>query len=287
MDANHSRHSRSLLTCRSLLLLLVLAAGLVRPVGAAQLSVPVTVSFLDAGGEDTLLLHQPGRCTMLVDAGPPGSGSRIGEALDRRGVERLDRLIISHPHHDHFGGVLTLPAALAIAMVHDNGGDNGSEPHFAEYRRWRRQFPYQPLATGGKWQCGDIEVSVLAADATRSRPEKINDSSLVLAVTAGPVRLLLPGDIEAGGRMALAARPGALRADIVKIPHHAKDAVHLGPWLDAVAPALAVVSTGRGAAVDPAALELVQSRSGEMWRTDIQGDLELTIDARGWHRVER
>ena len=276
-----------MITCRSLLLLLVLAAGLALPVGAAQLSVPVTVSFLDAGGEDALLVHQPGRCAMLVDAGPPGSGSRIGEALARRGVERLDRLIISHPHHDHFGGVLTLPAALAIALVHDNGGDNDGEPHFAAYRRWRRQFPYQPLATGDKWQCGDIEVSVLAAEATKSRPEEINDSSLVLAVTAGPVRLLLPGDIQAGGRMALSARPGALRADIVKIPHHAKDAGYLGPWLDAVAPALAVVSTGRGAAVDPAALELVRARSGEMWRTDIQGDLELTIDARGWHRVER
>ena len=285
MDANHYRNSRSMIICRSLLLLTMLVTVLTRSSGAAQLSSPVILSFFDAGGEDALLLRQDGRCAMLVDAGPPGSGSRIGEALEHRGVERLDRLIISHPHHDHFGGVLTLPAALAIAMVHDNGDDNGGEPHFAAYRRWRRQFPYQPLATGGKWQCGEIEVTVLAADATKSRPEEINDSSLVLAVTVGPVRLLLPGDIEAGGRRALADRPEGLRADIVKIPHHAKDAGHLGPWLDAVRPGLAVISTGRGAAVDPAALELVRARSGEVWRTDLQGDLELRIDARGWHHV--
>jgi len=286
MYAIRYRIPRSTLISRVLLVLTVLAAGLLpRPGGAAELRVPVTVSFLGAGGEDAVLLHQPGRCAMLVDAGPRGSGTRIGEALERRGIETLDRLVISHPHQDHFGGVLTLPTSLAIAMVHDNGGDNGGEPHFADYRRWRRQFPYQPLAAGAQWQCGEIEVSVLAADATTSRPEKINDGSIVLAVTAGPVRLLLPGDIEVGGRRALAVRPGALRADIVKVPHHAKDAGGLGPWLDAVGPALAVISTGRDSGPDPAALQLVRAGSGAVWRTDIQGDLELRIDARGWYRV--
>ncbi|MBB5347438.1 MBL fold metallo-hydrolase [Desulfoprunum benzoelyticum] len=285
MHAIRYRHPRPMILCRSLLLLTVLAASLARPVGAAEPSVPVTVSFFGAGGEDAVLLHQAGRCALLVDAGPRGSGIRIGEALERRGVEGLDQLVISHPHLDHFGGVLTLPTSLEIAMVHDNGGDNGGEPGFADYRRWRRHFPYQPLAAGAKWRCGEIEVSVLAADSTTSRPEKINDGSIVLAVTVGSVRLLLPGDIEAGGRRALARRPGALRADIVKIPHHAKDAGGLGPWLDAVRPALAVISTGKDTVVDPAALELVRASSGEVWRTDLQGDLEIRIDARGWHHV--
>jgi len=285
MHTIRHRNLRPMILCRSLLLLTVLAAGLARPGGAAELSAPVTVSFFGAGGEDAVLLHQTGRCALLVDAGPRGSGTRIGEALERRGIEALDRLVISHPHLDHFGGVLTLPTALAIAMVHDNGGDNGGEPGFAAYRRWRRQFPYQPLAAGAQWQCGEIKVAVLAADATTSRPEKINDGSIVLAVTVGPVRLLLPGDIEAGVRRALTNRPGALRADIVKIPHHARDAGGLGPWLDAVGPALAVISTGKGGEVDPAALELVRARSGEVWHTDIQGDLELRIDAEGWRHV--
>jgi competence protein ComEC len=285
MHTIRHRKPRPMILCRSLLLLTVLAVGLARPGGAAEPSAPVTVSFFGAGGEDAVLLHQTGRCALLVDAGPRGSGIRIGEALERRGIEALDRLVISHPHADHFGGVLTLSPALAIAMVHDNGGDNGGEPGFAAYRRWRRQFPYQPLAAGAQWQCGEIKVAVLAANATASQPEKINDGSLVLAVTVGPVRLLLPGDIEVGVRRALTNRPGALRADIVKIPHHAKDAGGLGPWLDAVGPALAVISTGKGGEVDPAALELVRARSGEVWRTDIQGDLELRIDAQGWHHV--
>ena len=83
----------------------------------------------------------------------------------------------------------------------------------------------------------------------------------------------------------LATRPDRINATIVKIPHHAKSAGHLGPWLDAVSPALSVISTGAATESDPEALLVVQQKSGTVWRTDLQGDLELQIDARGWRHV--
>lgn len=272
----------ALLKC---LLPLLLAAAIALPAAAGELSSAVFVRFFDVGMGDAVLIHQPGQCAVLVDAGPPGSGTRIGRHLRDMRIDRLDRLVVSHPHLDHFGGILTLPASLAIDMVNDNGVDNPGERFFPAYRQWRQQRHYRPLTSGVQWQCGDILFTVLAADPDKTRYEEINDGSIALLAEAGPVRLLLPGDLEAGGRRALAAPPGRVRATIAKIPHHGKSAGHLGPWLDAVSPALSVISTGGATEPDPEALRLVQQKSGTVWRTDLQGDLELQIDARGWRHL--
>jgi beta-lactamase superfamily II metal-dependent hydrolase len=279
------RQPTTVATLLNCLLPLLLATFTALPAAAGEFSSPVFVRFFDVGRGDATLIDQPGRCAVLVDAGPPGSGIRIGRHLHDKRIDRLDRLIVSHPHFDHFSGILTLPATLAIDMVNDNGVDNPDERFFPAYRHWRQQQHYRPLASGGQWQCGDILFTVLAVDPDKSRLEEINDSSIVLLVEVGPVRLLLPGDLESGGRRKLATRPDRINATIVKIPHHAKSAGHLGPWLDAVSPALSVISTGAATESDPEALLVVQQKSGTVWRTDLQGDLELQIDARGWRHV--
>ncbi len=279
------RHIPTIAALLNCLLLALLVVAMALPVAAKEFSSPVYVTFFDVGMGDAVLIHQPGQCAVLVDAGPPDSGIRIGHHLRDRRIDRLDRLIVSHPHFDHFGGILTLPATLAIGMVNDNGVDNPDERFFPAYRHWRQQQHYRPLASGGQWRCGDIVFTVLAVDPDTSRHEEINDSSIVLLAEIGPVRLLLPGDLEFGGRRELATHPDRIEATIVKVPHHAKSAGYLGPWLDAVSPALSVISTGTATESDPEALLVVQQKSGTVWRTDLQGDLELQIDARGWRHV--
>ncbi len=269
---------------RPLLLSVLLAFPQVTAALPANAGTPVFLSFFDVGDGDAVLIHQPGRCTVLVDAGPPGSGTEIGRQLGSRRINRLDHLIISHPHSDHFGGVLDLPADLVIAHVGDNGVDFAAEPYFQEYRDWRQHRQYRPMAAGEQWLCGDITFTVLALDQGKTRPEEINDSSLVLLAEAGPVRLLLPGDIEDHGRRKLAAEPGRIAAEIVKIPHHAKSAGHLEAWLDVVRPELSVISSGSTFPA-PEALTLIRRKSGETWRIDLQGPLELQIDNRGWRHA--
>lgn len=272
-------------TARLLLLPVLLAVAPVAPALPADSETPVFLSFLAVGNGDATLIHQPGRCAVLIDAGPPGNGAEIGRQLDSRRISRLDRLIITHPHSDHFGGVLDLPAGLAIDLVNDNGVDFPAEPYFREYRSWRQHLQYRPLAAGEEWRCGDIAFAVRAVDRDKTRPEEINNSSLVLLAEAGPVRLLLPGDIEGDGRRKLAAEPDRIRAEIVKIPHHGKSAGHLGPWLDAVRPELSVITGGQSTPPLPEALSLIRRKSGETWRIDLQGPLELQIDSRGWRHA--
>ena len=270
------------------LLPIILLLICVFPGRAAELSGPVFVTFYDVGQGDALLIHQPGKCAILVDAGPPGSGRRIGASLAAKSITRLDRLIITHPHPDHFGGTLTLPAELTIAMANDNGITKTEEKGFPDYLSWLDRQHSTPLKKGDTWQCGDILTTVLGPDSATAINRAINDTSLVLRIKAGPVILLLPGDIEAAGRQALNAPAGQLDADILKVPHHAAADRQLAAWLEGISPELSVISVGKNnslGAPDSQTLADIRQKSGAVWRTDQQGDLELRIDRQGWKYV--
>jgi beta-lactamase superfamily II metal-dependent hydrolase len=48
-----------------------------------------------------ILIRSPEK-TALVDAGP---SRHVVELLKARGIKSLDLLVVSHHHHDHFGGM--------------------------------------------------------------------------------------------------------------------------------------------------------------------------------------
>jgi competence protein ComEC len=94
---------------------------------------------------------------------------------------------------------------------------------------------------------GDLHIETLwppraARDAGR------NDGSLVLRVHAGARTVLLPGDLERAGESALLAAGTVLRADVLKLGHHGSRTSSSRAFLEAVSPALAIVSALRDAA---------------------------------------
>jgi competence protein ComEC len=74
-----------------------------------------------------------------------------------------------------------------------------------------------------------------------------NNNSLVLRARVDGRTLLLPGDAETEEQQELLDHlgPVAVRADVLKVAHHGS-AYQLPEFVDAVAPAVALVSVGAG-----------------------------------------
>src|SRR4051812_23431576 len=83
-----------------ILLLASVAHGQPSP-SPAKPAPTATVSFLDVGQGDGVLIRSPEGKTALVDAGPSKS---VVATLRTLGVDHLDLLAISHHHADHYGG---------------------------------------------------------------------------------------------------------------------------------------------------------------------------------------
>src|SRR5438046_7247301 len=75
------------------------------------------------GGAATLIVTPAGE-SVLIDAGNPGGrdSQRIATvATEVAGLKRIDNLITTHFHVDHFGGAAKLSELIPIGHVYDNG----------------------------------------------------------------------------------------------------------------------------------------------------------------------
>ena len=79
----------------------------------------MTVDVLDVGQGDSLLVTSPAGKRVLIDA---GTGKHdVAPMLERRGVEKLDLIIATHPHADHIGGMDEVLDAFEVGVYTDNG----------------------------------------------------------------------------------------------------------------------------------------------------------------------
>jgi competence protein ComEC len=167
---------------------------------------------------------------LLFDAGPTArSGFDSGEeivlpALLAGGRRGLDRLVVSHSDNDHAGGAPAIVAAFPSIDVR-KGPDVGT-------------LAGAPCIAGDQWDWDGVRFEILHPRADFDA--RGNDSSCVLKIEAGASALLVTGDVERRGEMALLGAP--LAADVVVVPHHGSATSSSPPFVAAVGARLAIVS---------------------------------------------
>ena len=109
-------------------------------------SKPLEIYVLDVEGGNATLFVTPSGDTVLIDAGNGGAqaardAGRIVEAAKDAGVTKIDHLIITHWHGDHFGGLQELAKQLPIAHYYDHGPNVQATPATDEFFK----TVYEPL----------------------------------------------------------------------------------------------------------------------------------------------
>jgi len=164
-------------------------------------------------------------------------GGSMGERvvlpyLSSRGIDRVDRLVVSHADLDHSGGAAEIVASIAVGQV--LAGEPMPAPGIMS----------RPCVAGQSWHRDGIDFHIIHPLAGPGIEG--NDASCVLIVAAGSYRLLLTGDIEKPVEHQL-IRDGVVPAvDIVVVPHHGSRTSSSPPFVRALSPSLAIVSAGHG-----------------------------------------
>lgn len=211
--------------------------------GQAQLQ------FLDVGQGLAVVVHTR-RHNLLFDTGPSlGPQFDTGRAvitpyLRSRHVDELDMLIISHWHQDHSGGAESVAQQFPIRQWRSGGaGSAGVADQHDDNTAPRRMGRCQ---AGQRWHWDGVDFEILHPHTELHRSE--NNNACVLLISAGGQRALLTGDIERAAEQALLHRhqgePSALRADVLQAAHHGSASSSSRAFLQAVQPALTVVSAG-------------------------------------------
>ena len=100
---------------------------------------PLEIYFVDVEGGAATLLVTPDRESILIDSGWPGNHDRDPKRIvhvlkDLAGCDKLDHLVTTHWHTDHYGGVSGLARLVTIAHFWDRGlpEDADARPDFPD-----------------------------------------------------------------------------------------------------------------------------------------------------------
>lgn len=254
---------------------------------------PLELVMIDVGQGDAILLRDGPR-SLLVDGGgwPAGDlgGRVLLPTLARRGLRRLDGMLLTHPDRDHCGGLVEIAGYLPVGWLAAGPGalEEGSGECAAELAAASGD-DRRVVAAGDAWKVGRWRLSVLHpaspeaaaggdGEGRGGRRGGHNDASVVLLAEGFGRRVLLTGDVEAAGERALVragleARLGG-RIDVLKVAHHGSKTSSSAALLAATRPRLALVSAGARNPYGhpaPVVLERLASHGARVLRTDRDG----------------
>ena len=108
----------------------------------------MTIKILNVGQGDAILF-QTEEQNVLVDTSDVDERDKLREELRKAGVERLDKVILTHPHADHIGGMDLLLKEFSVKQVYDNGMPSNSKVWQSYMKKLKAQgIPRQGVKEG-------------------------------------------------------------------------------------------------------------------------------------------
>jgi competence protein ComEC len=240
---------------------------------------PLTVHFLNMGYADSVLIQFPNDRNLLIDAGDKENALKFKTYLSSLGIRRIDNLIITHPHKNHFGALLGLTETIPIRAIYENGDSRWEEGYYDLRREWEnKKIKIKTLKRGDAFPhiSNQTQIEILNPDHLT---ENTNDSSIIIKLTYGKTVFLFCGDLsEAAQEKLIQVLGQKLKADCVLVPHHG------GPLSKSFinffdSKTIFVISTGPNRWGVPRAGDL-ESLKGTVLRTDKQGNITLKSDGK-------
>ncbi len=264
----------------------------------ATISLPdgrLHVSFIDVGPGVATLIETPSGRHILIDAG--GSGRKLSAALGNElpfWKRQLDLLILTQPTSSHTSGLSTLLERYHFDAVLTNGMRGKSDQTDGLWSTLDAQGAQEATAQPGMVVKVGDGVTLTVLHTQTGLPTSDQDEPgepIILMVGYADARFLLADNLTPEGEAILLRTAWMLDATVLQVPRSGHQSTSSEAFLAAASPQVSVLSidTGnRSGLPDVEMLALLESMSGQVYRTDHSGTLYLITDGhRFWSRTSR
>ena len=248
------------------------------------------VTFVDVGQGDAALVDFPDGRLGLVDT---GRGDRHPAARELRGLlaarrrARIDLVVITHGHPDHFGGLGPLIDELEIGELWLNGQllveerDGVMTELVSSALSKGTRVRFVPELCGTPRDFGGARLEVLWPCPRYDPALGLNDNSITLRLSLGARSFLFAGDLESEAEHLLVGAGRLEAADVLKVAHHGSRTSTSPAFLARVAPSIAVISSGAGNRYghpSPDVVARLRDAGSQVLRTDVGGGVIVSTD---------
>lgn len=243
-----------------------------------QVSGDTKVHFIDTGHSDSVLIENNGKFA-LIDAGDRDDDTTVKSYLTGQGVKRLEYLIITHFHADHFGAadIVVTDFEVGTTFVSNGNADTQVYQDFINALSNKGLKPSVPLE-GAEVSLGNATLTFYN---TRGGNSNENNNSLVTLLQSGSRKALFTGDAESQVEANLT---NIGDVDLFKAGHHGSDTSNTSSLLNRIKPEHVVIMAGANNKYGHPSAEVMnrfKSLGIPVYRTDEQGTIIVTLSEDG------
>lgn len=263
------------------LLPFVLLLSIAFPATSKAATPPLYVHYIDVGQGDSIYIKTPAGADILIDGGNNDKGDDVVAYIKKQHVDDIEVMIATHPDADHIGGLDTVLKSFKVEQVYAPRVSHTSQTYVDFLRAVKNKGLTIKTAQKGV-SLGLKGVSAVFVGPVKSYSvDDTNDWSAVLKLSYGKRSFLFTGDAETKAEADMIASGQNLRADVLKVGHHGARTSTSEAFLNAVRPASAVISVGKGNTYGHPTAEVLnrlKAHKVSVFRTDQQGTIIIRTD---------
>lgn len=244
------------------------------------------ITFFDVGQGDAIFIETPDGNQILIDGGP---GKNILEKLSQEMPfwdRTIDFIILTHPEHDHYGGLIDVLKRYNIENILWSGVLRDAK----EYKEWQKLVDKEEaeiiIAKSGQKIIGDFGFEMEVLHPFESFKEKnvknTNNTSVITRLVFGEKSFLFTGDAYKVVEKELIAQGIEIDSDVLKVGHHGSKTSTDEDFIKKVSPEIAVISVGKNNSYGhphSETLEILEKYDISIFRTDELGNIKIICDS--------